>query len=135
MSARNLVYRGLAALLLGACQAKNPTCPPEEHQMEYLAAAPTESVQTNAQDRAQGGTKVEIGGRLTDVDQIVNGPLCHAAWSGAVYVGCDVQVVRWEEDPLFLRDCDFSVAPGSVVYVAAHNDAAYYNGCSCHTGE
>jgi hypothetical protein len=22
-----------------------------------------------------------------------------------------------------------------VVYVAYHNDAAYYNGCSCHTGE
>jgi hypothetical protein len=21
-----------------------------------------------------------------------------------------------------------------VVYVAAHNDAPYYNGCSCHTG-
>jgi len=28
-----------------------------------------------------------------------------------------------------------NIAPNTVVYVAAHNDAPYYKGCSCHTGQ
>jgi len=51
-----------------------------------------------------------------------------------VYVTCDVQVLEWKDRPTFLEDCDLVIEPGTVVYVAAHNDAAYYNGCSCHTG-
>jgi hypothetical protein len=78
---------------------------------------------------------VEIAGRTISFDQVVSGPLCNGAWSGTVYVTCDVQVLPWEELPTFLRDCDLAIAPGTVVYVAYHNDTPYYNGCSCHTGE
>jgi len=79
--------------------------------------------------------QVEIGGRTVTVDQVVDGPLCDGAWSGTVYVTCDVQVLPWEELPTFLKDCDLEIAPDTVVYVAYHGDAPYYNGCSCHTGE
>jgi len=69
------------------------------------------------------------------VDRVVTGPLCNDRWKGTIYVGCDVQVMEWEETPLFLKDCDLSIEPGTVVFVAYHNDEPYYNGCSCHTGE
>lgn len=80
---------------------------------------------------------VEIGGKQMLVDKVVSGPLCNDTWQGTVYVTCDVQVAKWNEDenPIFLKGCNFTVEPGTIVYVAAHNDAAYYNGCSCHTGE
>ena len=52
-----------------------------------------------------------------------------------MYVTCDVQVLPWEDQPTFLRDCDLDIAPETVVYVAYHHDEPYYNGCSCHTGE
>jgi hypothetical protein len=125
----------LIALLLAACGANNPTCPTETYPLEYLEAAPSERAPVQASDAPAVGTSVSIGGKATQVDRVVAGALCHDALSGTVYVSCDVQVVRWVENPLFLQDCDFSVAPGSVVYVASHNDAPYYNGCSCHTGE
>jgi hypothetical protein len=79
--------------------------------------------------------EVEISGRLMTVDRIVTGPLCNDSWKGKVYVACDVQVLEWEEQPLFLKSCNLSIEPETVVYVAYHNDAAYYNGCSCHTGQ
>jgi hypothetical protein len=69
------------------------------------------------------------------VDKIVAGSMCNDTWRGTVYVTCDVQVSEWENEPLFLKDCNLSIEPGTVVYVAYHNDTAYYNGCSCHTGE
>lgn len=78
---------------------------------------------------------VEINGQQLQVDQVVRGMLCEGNWSGTVYVPCQVQVFSWEEDPLFLENCDLRIEPGTVVYVAAHNDAPYYQGCSCHTGE
>lgn len=66
-------------------------------------------------------------------------PLCNDVWSGTVYVGCDARVAQAaldeESNPLFLKGCDLDIAPNTVVYVAAHNDAPYYKGCSCHTGE
>lgn len=69
------------------------------------------------------------------VDQVVEGPLCNGSWSGTVYVTCNVLVYPWNEQPTFLKDCDLSIASDAVVYVAYHNDTAYYKGCSCHTGE
>ncbi|OGO25891.1 MAG: hypothetical protein A2136_09785 [Chloroflexi bacterium RBG_16_54_11] len=69
------------------------------------------------------------------VDKVVEGPLCNDTWSGSVYVGCNVQVYPWQETPIFLKDCQLKVEPDTVVYVAYHNNTAYYNGCSCHTGE
>lgn len=78
---------------------------------------------------------MKIGGRDIQVNQVVKGPLCNDIWSGTVYVTCDVQVYPWAEKPTFLQGCNLSIAPGTVVYVASHNDTAYYKGCSCHTGE
>jgi hypothetical protein len=78
---------------------------------------------------------VEIGGNMLSVDKIVQGPLCNDDWHGTIYVGCDVQVAQWEEHPTFLQYCNLNIQPGTIVYVADHNDAAYYKGCSCHTGK
>ncbi len=76
---------------------------------------------------------IEIGGRPISFDKVVDGPLCDDVWSGTVYVGCNVQVNPWVDQPTFLEECDLTIAPGSVVYVAYHNNEPYYNGCSCHT--
>jgi hypothetical protein len=72
------------------------------------------------------------------VDKLVDYPLCNDNWSGTVYVSCEAQVAQAELDagsnPLFLQGCNLKIAPNTVVYVAAHNDAAFYQGCSCHAG-
>jgi hypothetical protein len=78
---------------------------------------------------------MEIGGRTINVDKVVEGPLCNDTWSGTVYVTCNVQVYQWEEQPTFLKNCNLTIAPETVVYVAYHRDTAYYNGCSYHTNE
>lgn len=75
---------------------------------------------------------VQIGGKSVFVDRVVEGPLCNGAWSGTVYVTCNVQVYPWEEQPTFLDECDLKIEPGTVVYVADHGDQPYYKGCSCH---
>ena len=69
------------------------------------------------------------------VDKVVEGALCNDTWKGTVYVTCDVQVYPWVEQPTFLKDCQLEIDPQAVVYVAYHNNTAYYEGCSCHTGE
>ncbi len=70
------------------------------------------------------------------MDRVIHGPLCNDRWSGVIYVACDAQIPAWDQDgrPEFFQGCDLSIAPGTTIYVAAHNNAAYYNGCSCHTG-
>ena len=78
---------------------------------------------------------MEIGGKTINVDKVVEGPLCNDTWSGTVYVTCNVQVYQWEDQPTFLKNCNLTIEPNTVVYVEYHNDSAYYNGCSCHTGE
>jgi hypothetical protein len=93
-----------------------------------------EALSTPASDKPSSPLEVKISGRNTLVDQVVSGQLCNDSWKGTIYVTCDVQVLEWEDDPLFLKDCDLSIEPGTIVYVAYHNDAPYYNGCSCHTG-
>jgi hypothetical protein len=65
----------------------------------------------------------------------VRGDFCEDEWSGAIYVACDVEVARWEEEPTFLDGCSLSIADGTVVVVAAHNNEAFYEGCSCHYTE
>jgi hypothetical protein len=122
-------------LLLAGCQPTSPVCPPTAGTPQRLAAPPPTALPATAPDQDPAPMQVEIGGDLLAVDQIVSGPLCNGAWSGTVYVTCDVQVLPWEEQPTFLEDCDLSIAPDTVVYVAYHNDTPYYNGCSCHTGE
>jgi len=121
-------------LLLTACQS-TPICPPVTGTPHYLTISEFEKLSSSASNLSPASVEVEINGRMMAVDQVVTGPLCNGNWKGIVYVACDVQVFKWEGDPLFLKSCNLSIEPGTVVYVAYHNDAAYYNGCSCHTGK
>jgi hypothetical protein len=96
--------------------------------------APT-AASLNTSGASASPIRVKIGRKAIPVDQVVQGPLCNGRWRGTVYVACDVQVLPWADVPTFLKDCDLSIEPGTIVYVAYHNDTPYYNGCSCHTGE
>ena len=131
-------YRSLLlaaiTLLFAACQPM-PTCPPVTGTPQYFTDAELEKLSSSAPDPTSAPVKVEINGKMTKVDKVVTGPLCNDNWRGSVYVACDVQVFKWEKEPLFLKNCNLAIEPSTVVYVAYHNDAAYYNGCSCHTGE
>ena len=125
---------GLALLLLSACGPQGPACP--AGSITYttdLAAFPA----LPPAGLALTPETIEIGGRPTPVDRVIHGPLCNEQLSGTVYVACDLEIMAWDEAeyPTFLKTCSFTVEPGAVIYVAAHYDTAYYNGCSCHTGE
>jgi hypothetical protein len=124
----------IALLFLSACGPQAPVCPLTTGTPSYLTIPP-EALSTPTPDSGLTPILLEIGGKTIPVDKVVEGPLCNDTWSGTVYVTCNVQVYPWEEQPTFLKNCNLSIAPGTVVYVAYHNDAAYYNGCSCHTGE
>lgn len=80
---------------------------------------------------------VQIGRKTVEVDRVIHGPLCNDHWSGTIYVDCDIQIVAWtkEKGSNFLENCNLMIDPGTVVYVAAHNNAPFYKGCdSCHGG-
>ncbi len=121
--------------MLADCQSQ-PTCTPRTDVERYLSSHDAESPLPIAPPKNPSSpVEVEINGKKIMVDTVVSGPLCNGRWKGTVYVACDVKVLKWEKDPLFLKGCDLSIEPGTVAYVAHHNDTAYYNGCSCHTGE
>ena len=122
-------------LFCSACQAAGTVCPEITGTPQYLDERPDIDQSLVSQRETPTPAWVEIGRKNILVDKIVEGPLCNDSWQGVVYVGCDVQVLRWQENPLFLKDCSLNIKPGTVVYVADHNNSAYYNGCSCHTGE
>lgn len=119
-------------ILLAGCQSTSQGCPAVTGTPDYLTIAPGDLVTPTP---VSGPSTVEIGRKELQVDKIVEGPLCNDAWSGIVYVTCNVQVYPWVEAPTFLKNCELNIDPNTVVYVASHNNAAYYNGCSCHTGE
>ena len=122
-------------LLITACQPGEPVCPPDS--ITRITDAPPFPPQTSPLKTADSlnPVEVEINGKTMLVDQVVNGILCEGAWSGTVYVGCDIQIAAWEGEADFLEECNLQIEPGTVVYVAAHDDEPYYKGCSCHTGE
>jgi hypothetical protein len=129
-----LFILSLLVLSAVACGGEEPFCPLPTGSPQYLSLPPGE-LPTATLGLIPDLLPVEIGGKTILVDKIVEGPLCNDTWSGTVYVACDVQVYPWVENPTFLKDCDLSIAPDTVVYVAYHNNTAYYKGCSCHTGE
>jgi hypothetical protein len=129
----------LSVFFLFGCERSNTVCPqdkgtpqPALQLADLLEAPPPVSDSTLP-------LQVEIQGKLMEVDKVVDYPLCNDDWSGTVYVSCEARVAEAELDadanPLFLKGCNLNIVPNTVVYVAAHNDAAYYKGCSCHTGE
>lgn len=117
--------------LLAACGTGTPVCPPVTGTPEYLTIPPD---QLPTSTPSAGLFQVEVAGSQIQVNQVVHGALCNADWIGIIYVACDVKVYPWTEEPLFLKDCQLNIDPNTVVYVAYHNNAAYYKGCSCHTG-
>lgn len=130
-----LVVILIVGLGLAACQSEGNPCRRDTTSPPYLTVLPTTAPPT-APTPGPSPTPIltEIKGKKIAVDKVVEGPLCHDVWRGTVYVTCNVQVRAWEKRPNFLEGCNLTIEPGTVVYVAAHNDAAYYNGCSCHTG-
>ena len=137
MSYRVFILAAGLSFLLAACQAAATVCPPDDGTPQPTIDLAALMAYTPTLGSMPTPATVEIGGKTITVDRIVSGPLCNDTWSGTVYVTCDVQVAPWEEDekPLFFEHCNLEVEPGTIVYVADHNDAAYYKGCSCHTGE
>jgi hypothetical protein len=135
MKATLFVYVTVFSLLLSACASTPYICPTPIPGTPRFIETPPGSLPTpvHANDSAQ--TQIGIGRQTILVDRVVEGPLCNDSWSGTVYVTCNVQVYEWLEQPTFLKDCNLIIEPSTVVYVAYHNNAAYYNGCSCHTGE
>ncbi len=130
-----LILTGSACLFLAACQKQETSCLWATGTPRYMTALPADTPLSLDSDPSPASIEMEIGGRKIPVDKVVEGPLCNDTWSGTVYVTCNVQVYQWEQQPTFLKNCNLTVQPGTVVYVAYHNDSAYYNGCSCHTGE
>lgn len=129
----------ILVLIASACERERTGCDNSGAnsiptlQLADLIAQPPQPKTNNSP------TEVEIKGKMMQVDMLVDYPICNDSWSGIVYVSCEAQVAKAELDakdnPLFFKGCDLTIGPNSVVYVAAHNDAAYYKGCSCHTGE
>jgi len=124
----------LVLFCLGGCKPASTVCPQVTGTPRRLGVPP-EALPTPTLSKVSAPIMMEIGGKTIPVNKVVQGPLCNDAWSGNIYVSCNVQVYSWVEQPLFLEDCDLKIEPGTVIYVAYHNEAAYYNGCSCHTNE
>ena len=134
------LFWGIIILLMSsACERERTGCdfdeanPKPALQLDDLISQPPHPKTSHSP------SEVEIKGKVTQVDMLVDYPICNDNWSGIVYVNCEAQVADAELDdrdnPLFFKGCDLTIEPNTVVYVAAHNDAAYYKGCSCHTGE
>jgi hypothetical protein len=113
------------------CGKADPVCPLPTGTPQFLSVPPD---QLPTPTPANGPYQVKIGSQEIVADKLVDGPLCNDQWSGVIYVGCDVEVYPWVEEPIFLKQCQLTIEPQTVVYVADHNNTAYYNGCSCHTG-
>lgn len=128
----------LTTWILSGCERTKTVCPADEGTPQ--ATLPLADLIDLPPPTSASSVPIEvvIQGRQMEVDKLVDYPLCNDNWSGTVYVSCDVQVAEAPLDadanPLFLKGCDLNIAPNTIVYVAAHNDAAYYKGCSCHTG-
>ena len=119
--------------ILSACQPKTPTCPPES--ITYLSNPSSLQNQISIDSTNPAKETVAINNQEMQVDQVVKGILCDGSWEGTIFVPCEIQIYKWEEHPTFLENCDLTIKPGTVVYVAAHNDEPYYQGCSCHIGD
>ncbi|MFN2112938.1 MAG: hypothetical protein ACK2TT_07450 [Anaerolineales bacterium] len=110
--------------VVGACTSS--TCPPDT--IKYLA----QPYPPDSGNLEQTVEIIEIGRQEITFDQVISGPLCNNSLSGVVYITCDIQIPAWEEESTFLKDCDLEIAEGTVIYVDAHGDQPYYEGCSCH---
>lgn len=132
-----LLIAGLLLFLVSACGSgatgsSTTICPPAAGTPQRLQVPP-EALPTATVGPSPTPVVMRLGGKDVRINKVVSGPLCNDAWSGNVYVTCDVQVYPWDKNPTFFQGCNLQIAPGTVVYVASHNDAPYYNGCTCHS--
>jgi len=119
----NVALPTILLIFLAACGS---SCPPDK--VTYLDP-PYPSGKLNA----PGNNKLmETKGKEILFDDIITGPVCNDTWSGMVYVTCDIQIPSWEKDPFFFEDCGLEIDQDAVIYVEAHRDKAYNEGCSCH---
>lgn len=122
------------AACLTACGTPEPVCPPGA--ITYSTDEAVFPALPTPQQPAPEPVSVQIGRRTVEVDRVVSGPLCNDHLSGVVYITCDLLLKEWAGKPNFLDGCDFTVEPDTIIYVASHNDSAYYKGCgSCHISE
>jgi hypothetical protein len=133
------IFALILVLFLSACGSTTPGsattgCPAATGTPPRLEIPP-DALPTATPGPAPTPVLIKIGGKDIQINKVVEGPLCNDSWSGTVYVTCNVQVYPWEQYPTFLQNCNLDIEPGTVVYVANHNNTAYYNGCSCHTGQ
>ncbi len=133
MPRRLCLFFALAVLFLCACQPAPPPCQWPAGAPRYLTSAHSQDVPVATPGPSPTPVSVKIGNSTIRVNKVIEGPLCNDTWTGTVYVGCNVQVYPWEKEPLFFKDCNLKIEPGTIVYVAYHNNTAYYNGCSCHS--
>lgn len=121
-----LIFLFLANTLCG-CNAA--VCP--DNSVTYVESANLMPQITSEPEPEK--ISLQIGKKMIEFDQVIHGPICNDTWKGTVYVACDVQVVKWQDKPNFLDGCNLNIEPDSIVYVALHNNAPYYKGCSeCH---
>jgi hypothetical protein len=118
------------ALILSGCGAQ---CP--EGTISYLTDLST--VLVSPDDSPRFGPKtLEVrtlfGRKSVEFDEVIRGVICEDQWSGTVYVTCEIEIPAWKENPFFLQDCPISIDPNTTVYVEAHRDKSYHDGCSCH---
>jgi hypothetical protein len=117
-------------LLLTGCGAQ---CP--EGTIRYHADLSTLPMASDSSRPLEPFTieiRTLLGQKSIVVDDVIQGSICNDDWGGTVYVTCDIDIPAWEENPFFLQDCPVNIEPESTVYVEAHHDKAYYEGCSCH---
>jgi hypothetical protein len=137
MKARTAIILSLSlivgALVATACGSNKSACSPEAPKapLPYVTPMPTRVTQNDPETYILPAI-IEIKGKQIAVDKVVHDVFCDDQWSGKVFVDCDIEVAEWEEVPNFLDGCSLSIAEGTVVYVASHNNQAYYKGCSCH---
>ena len=121
----------ILALFMTACQPPAPYC--SENELTYLDLSTQNSGNNKTDLSEQSPVSLDVDGKMMQFDQVIHGPLCNNHLSGSVYIACDIQIPAWQDKPNFLDGCNLIVDPGSVVYVAAHNNAPYYQGCDyCH---
>jgi len=128
-----LIFSLIVFIFFSSCQPPPPYC--TENSLSYLGPGESfpEFDEVKANNKQNEQLTIEINGKEMSFDQIVHGPLCNNHLTGKVYIACDIQISKWQEKPTFLDGCDFDVSPGSVIYVAAHNNAPYFQGCEyCH---
>jgi hypothetical protein len=130
MKLMKLIIFALSLIMLTACGNKNP-CP--EGSVIYLEDISQFPANTSA-GQVFDKTDLEIRNKTITFDRVITGPVCNDTWEGTVYVACDLELQKWDIKPFFLTNgCNLEIKPDTVVYVAAHNNSAYYKGCvSCH---